>query len=83
MRTDRGSDSALYQCAFTTKKGEWGEHRLPVSDFVPTFRGRVLAGEPPLDPAKVTSAGFLISDRQAGSFRLGVGWIKARAPAGR
>src|SRR5512135_332299 len=28
-RTDPSLDSAIYQCAFTTKKGEWGEHRLP------------------------------------------------------
>lgn len=83
VRTDPRLDSALYQCAFTTKKGEWGEHRLPVNEFVPTFRGRVLSGEPPLDPAKVTSVGFLISDRQAGSFRLEVAWIKAMAPAER
>jgi monofunctional biosynthetic peptidoglycan transglycosylase len=83
VRTDPGFDSAIYQCAFTTKQGEWREHRLPVREFVPTFRGRVLAGEPPLDPAKVTSVGFLISDRQAGPFRLEVAWIKASAPAGR
>lgn len=83
VRTNPGFDRAIYQCAFTTKKGEWGEHRLPVSEFVPTFRGRVLTGEPPLDPARVTSVGFLISDRQAGSFRLEVAWIKASAPAGR
>lgn len=42
---------------------------------MPTFRGRVLAGEPSLDPAKVTAVGFLISDKQAGQFRLEVAWI--------
>ena len=76
-RTDRSFDSAIYQTAFTTKKGEWEEHRLPLKQFVPTFRGRVLSGEPPLDPAKVTSVGFLISDKQEGPFQLEVAWIKA------
>ena len=76
-RTDRSLDSAIYQTVFTTKKGEWEEHRLPLKQFVPTFRGRVLSGEPPLDPAKVTSVGFLIADKQAGSFRLEIAWIKA------
>ena len=75
-RTDPGFESAIYQCVFTTKKGEWEEHRLPLKQFIPTFRGRVLSGEPPLDPAKVTSVGFLISDNQAGPFQLELAWIK-------
>ena len=60
-----------------TKRGEWEEHRLPFKQFIPTLRGRVLSGEPPLDPAKVTSVGFLISDNQAGPFQLELEWIKA------
>ena len=75
-RTDQSFDSAIYQCVFTTKKGEWEEHRLPFKQFIPTFRGRVLSGEPPLDPAKVTSVGFLISDNQKGAFQLEIAWIK-------
>jgi hypothetical protein len=35
---------------------------------------------PPLNPAKVSSVGFLISDKQAGPFRLEIGWIKASPP---
>ena len=77
VRTGVGFDSPLYQCSFITKQGEWQEHRLAFSDFVPTFRGRVLTDAPPLDTAKVNSVGFLISDKQAGPFRLEIGWIKA------
>lgn len=76
-RTDLSFDSALYQIVFSTKNGEWEEHLLPMRDFVATFRGRVLFTEPPLDAAKVTSVGFLISDRQAGAFQLEVAWLKA------
>ena len=76
-RVARSLDSPIYQAAFTTKKGDWEEHRLPVAQFQPTFRGRVLSGQPALDPAKVTSVGFLISDKQAGPFQLEVAWIKA------
>ena len=82
-RTDPSFDSAIYQCVFATKKGEWEEHRLPFKQFIPTFRGRVLAGEPPLDPAKVTSVGFLISDKQDGPFQLEVAWIKVTSLSGR
>jgi hypothetical protein len=77
VRTEAGFDTPLYQCAFTTRQGEWEEHRLAFTDFVPTFRGRVLTDEPPLNPAKIYSVGFLISDKQAGPFRLEIGWIKA------
>ena len=82
VRTESGFDTPIYQCAFTTKRGAWEEHRLAFKDFVPTFRGRVLSGQPPLDPAKVTSVGFLISDKQAGPFHLEVAWIKASPAAG-
>jgi monofunctional biosynthetic peptidoglycan transglycosylase len=78
-RTERSFDSAIYQSVFPTKKGEWEEHRLPMKDFVPTFRGRVLSGEPPLEAAKIMSVGFLISDKQAGWFHLEVAWIKTAA----
>jgi monofunctional biosynthetic peptidoglycan transglycosylase len=80
-RTETGFDAPLYQSAFETKRGEWEEHRLAFKDFVPTFRGRTLTGVPPLNPAKVTSVGFLISDQQAGPFRLEMVCIRtARQP---
>jgi hypothetical protein len=81
VRTGAGSDTPLYQCSFTTKQGQWEEHRLAFTDFVPTFRGRVLTDVPPLSPAKVNSVGFLISDQQEGPFRLEVAWIQAAPPA--
>ena len=77
VRTGAGFDTPLYQCSFTTKRAQWEEHRLAFSDFVPTFRGRVLTDVPPLNPAKVNSVGLLISDKQAGPFRLEIDWIKA------
>ena len=49
VRTESGFDTPIYQyqCAYTTKRDEWEEHRLPFKDFVPTFRGRVLTDVPP------------------------------------
>jgi monofunctional biosynthetic peptidoglycan transglycosylase len=76
-RMDSSLHGPLCQSAFTTTKGKWQEVRLPLEDFVPTFRGRVLAGEPPLSASELTSIGFLISDKQDGPFRLEIGWIKA------
>jgi hypothetical protein len=79
-RTTRNFESPIYQAAFKTRKGEWEEHRLPLKEFVPAFRGRELPGEPPLDLAKLTSVGFLISNKQAGAFCLEIEWIKALKP---
>jgi len=81
VRTEIGFDTPIYQCSFTTKRDEWEEHRLPFKEFVPTFRGRILTDVPALNPAKVSSVGFLISDKQDGSFQLEVAWIKASAGA--
>ncbi len=77
VRTAAGFDGVIYQCAFPTRDGVWEEHRLPLREFTPTFRGRVLSDRPPLDPAAIRSVGFLISDKQQGPFRLEVAWIKA------
>jgi hypothetical protein len=83
VRTEAGPDTPLYQLAFQTKRSEWEEHRLPFKDFVPTFRGRILPDVPPLNSAKVSSVGFLISDRQEGPFKLEVAWIKASTREGK
>ena len=64
VRTGSGFNAPNYQAELMTKRGEWEELRLALKDFVPTFRGRVLTDVPPLNLAKVTSLGFLISDKQ-------------------
>lgn len=79
VRTEAGFDAPIYQLAFPTKRGEWEEHRLAFKEFVPTFRGRVLTDVPPLNPERIASVGFLISDQQAGPFRLEIGRITAAA----
>jgi len=83
VRTDVDFNGVNYQQTFATKKGEWEEHRLQFEEFVPTFRGRVQSGVPAFNPAKIESVGFLISDKQAGPFRLEIAWIKAVKPAGK
>ena len=77
VRTEVGFDTPLYQCTFSTRCGEWQEHRLSFTEFVPTFRGRVLPDVAPLDPARVRSVGFLISDKQSGPFHLEIAFIRA------
>jgi NADH dehydrogenase [ubiquinone] 1 alpha subcomplex assembly factor 1 len=79
-RMEPNLDSAIYQSPFTTHAGQWEQHRLPLKDFLPSYRGRVLHGQPSLDPATIHSIGFLISDHQKGPFRLEIACIRFTSP---
>lgn len=70
LRTGDGFDGIQYQQRFTTIAGEWADARLPVDEFVATFRGRKVPFAARLDPAKVRALGLMISDKQAGPFEL-------------
>jgi NADH dehydrogenase [ubiquinone] 1 alpha subcomplex assembly factor 1 len=70
LRTGDGFDGIQYQARFVAPVGEWTDVRLPVRDFVATFRGRKVPFAPSLDAAKVRALGLMISDKQAGPFEL-------------
>jgi len=76
LRTLDARDGVSYLMRFETEVGEWQEIVLPFAGFVPSFRGRVVEGHPPVDPARVCGLGLLIADRQAGPFRLELAWIE-------
>jgi monofunctional biosynthetic peptidoglycan transglycosylase len=78
LRTSAAFDGVSYEASFTPPAGTWQEIELPLSSFRPVFRGRSVPGAPPLDPARVVTFGLLISDRQAGPFRLEIAWIGGR-----
>jgi hypothetical protein len=75
LKTDGALDGILYRVAFETGEGEWQTLRFPFGSFRASFRGRAVPDAPPLDPAGIVSFGLLISDRQAGPFRLEIAWI--------
>jgi hypothetical protein len=76
LRTDDAFDGVNYQAAFQAPEGTWTLVRVPLSGFLPTFRGRRVPGAPPLDPARVRQAGLMIADGQAGSFALALRSIR-------
>jgi hypothetical protein len=85
VRTEAEWNAPIYRCLFPTQRGQWQEHGLAFKDFVPAFRGRLLSDASPLDPRRVCSLSFFISDKQAGRFRLeiqfiGLGSIKTPQP---
>jgi len=75
LRTSGDFDGIVYQAAFETSPGTWQTARLDLAAFAPRFRGRPAPGA--LDPARVSSLGLLISDGQAGPFRLELAAIAA------
>ncbi len=77
VRTDDQFDGIGYRSHFTTKADTWITVRILFSEFVPTFRGRVLTDAPPLAPDQIRQIGFLIADKQEGPFRLEIDWIQA------
>jgi monofunctional biosynthetic peptidoglycan transglycosylase len=77
LRRDRNLDGVAFKREFQTIKNEWIEIELPFTSFLPTFRGRILTGIEPLDPADIRQLGFLIADKKAGAFALTVDRIVA------
>lgn len=70
MKNDPYLDGAMYRAEFDTTADSWTTIRIRFEEFVPTFRGRQIRDGRPLDLAHVMSFGLMISDKQAGPFRL-------------
>ena len=82
LRTDDAYDGPSYQAVFSPPAGEWSEIVLAIADFTASHRGRPVDA-PPLDPARIRRVGLMIADRQTGSFRLSIRWLRAEAPGSR
>jgi len=76
IRTNDYFDGVSFRQFFTTTEGEWQEVALSLKDFVPTWRGRILKDIPSIQPTNIRQIGFLIADKQVGSFCLFVDWIR-------
>jgi monofunctional biosynthetic peptidoglycan transglycosylase len=77
IRTSSAFDGPSYQLTFETMDDVWTEVELPFTEFVAAFRGRALTNHPELNPASIATVGFLIADKQEGSFALEIDWINA------
>ena len=65
-----------YRAPLPTRKDEWTEVSVPLADFIPTSFGRRVGGMGPVEPDEVDSLGFMLSDKQAGPFRMQVEWVR-------
>lgn len=77
IRSEDRFDGMAYRYHFNTEKNKWLTISVPFEECVPVFRGRILNDVEPIDPKRIQQIGFLISDKQAGAFKLEIDWIKA------
>lgn len=76
FRLSNGFDGVAYRASFETTT-DWTTATIPFTSFVPTFRGRTLTDQPPLDPARIHQLTFMVADKTPGEFRLEIDWVKA------
>lgn len=65
-----------YEFKFQTEAGFWQTLKLPLSEFKAVYRGNLLDNVPDADLSAIKEYGFLIGDRQDGSFRLEIDYIE-------
>ncbi|MBY5993311.1 CIA30 family protein [Ferrimonas balearica] len=78
LRTHRRLDGVVYAAPFDTQKGQWQTLTFVASDFTATYRGRPVAGAPPLVLAEARQLGLLIGQGQAGDFALSLASLVGR-----
>ena len=76
LKNDDKFTGFSYRFEFSTKKDEWTTLDVPFESFIPMLMGQKTSA-PPIDKANIKTFGFLISDKQAGPFRLEIDWIGA------
>ena len=77
MRTDLSYDGVSYQFKFLSVSQESKDYYLPFEEFKPSYHGKILSDYPPLDLSAVKRFGFIIADKQEGSFSLEIEKIYA------
>jgi NADH dehydrogenase [ubiquinone] 1 alpha subcomplex assembly factor 1 len=77
LKSDAGFDWVNWQAPFQTRCDERQMVRIPFQDLVSVYRGSRVSNAPPFDARRIANFGFLISDKQAGPFRLEIERIVA------
>jgi monofunctional biosynthetic peptidoglycan transglycosylase len=71
IRQDNNFDGIAWRAEFQAREN-WHEVELPLSTFVPVFRGREVGDAGPVIPSRVAQIGFMLADKQSGAFRLDI-----------
>ena len=78
VRTPGHPAAFRYEAPLEPPAGGWVEVEIPMADFKAKVYGRSIPGAGPPDTTRIESLGFMISDKQAGPFRLEIDWIAVK-----
>ena len=81
LRTPGHPAAFRYEAPLEPPAGEWVEVEIPIPSFKAKVYGRAIPGVGPPDTTRIESLGFMISDKQAGPFRLEIDWIAVKCEA--
>lgn len=76
LRMQANRQRVNYAHSFRTESGQWLEVECLFDQFQAQRRGMVLTNELPLDASQLCQIGWLISDKQAGPFRLEIAEVE-------
>ncbi len=77
LRQDTAFDGVHYQAEFETISDQWVEIYLPLSAFMPRYRGQNVPDAPHLDCSQVCQIGLMIAGQQgSGSFCVAIRYIE-------
>ena len=72
LRINDGFDGVAYVATFSSNRQKWQTLSFTEQDFVPQFRGRIVSSAPDLTFSDVKQIGFMLADKQSGSFQLAI-----------
>lgn len=74
---DKKINEWSYESRFWTISGQWQTIELPIHDFYPVYRGRILNNMPKPDLANIKEYGLMVSNRQEGRFQIEIQYLEA------
>ena len=69
IRQDNRFDGVAWRAMFFAGD-QWQTVEIPLSEFVPVFRGRLVKSAGSVDASRIKQVGFLLADKNPGSFEL-------------
>lgn len=77
VKTNAQHNGIAYKTLFSTETDQWQRLTLPFGRFSASFRGKAVPDAPVLQPEHIKQIGFLLADKQPGSFCLEIACIKS------
>ena len=72
LRTNKGFDGVAYVATFSSSSDRWQTLAFNEEDFVAQFRGQIVSRAPALLFSDVRQIGFMLADKQPGSFQMAI-----------